>query len=274
MILDRILAAKRDEVAARRAAAPETELRARVRDLPPPRDFVGALRRPEGEGLRAVAEIKKASPSAGVIRPDFDVAALARSYQEAGAAALSILTDGPFFQGALEHLGVARAAVPQPLLRKDFVVEAYQLWEARAAGADAALLIVRALPGDALKRLMDAAAEAGIQTLVEVHDGPEAERAVRAGAPCIGVNNRDLQTFRTSLEVSLTLRPQIPPDRAAVSESGLRTPDDLRRVAAAGFDAVLVGESLLRAPDPGARLAALLAGARAPAPCSPPGGDQ
>ncbi len=250
---------KREEVAARKAAQPEGELRARARDLPPARDFQAALRRPPGAPLRAVAEIKKASPSAGLIRGDFDVAALARSYVQGGAAALSVLTDAPFFQGDLEHVGIARAAVSLPLLRKDFVLEAYQLWEARVAGADAALLIVRALPPDDLKRLLDAAAGAGIQALVEVHDDGEAERAVRAGAPCIGINNRDLQTFRTDLEVSLRLRPRIPPDRVVVSESGLQTREDLQRLAAAGIHAVLVGEALLRAPDPGARLAALLA---------------
>lgn len=259
MILDRILATKREEVAARKAARPEGELRALAQDLPPPRDFLAALRRPAGGALRAIAEIKKASPSAGVLRADFDVAALARGYARGGAAALSVLTDGPYFQGHLDHLQLARAAAPLPLLRKDFVVEAYQLWEARAAGADAALLIVRALLPDDLKRLLDAAAEARVQTLVEVHDAAEADRAVGAGAACIGVNNRDLQTFHTSLDVSLRLRPRIPPDRVTVSESGLRVPADLRRVAAAGFDAALLGEALLRAPDPGAHLASLLA---------------
>jgi len=265
MILDRILATKREEVAARKAARPEGELRARARDLPAARDFLAALRRPAAGALRAIAEIKRASPSAGLLRADFDVAALARGYARGGAAALSVLTDGPYFQGDLAHLQVARAAAPLPLLRKDFVLEAYQLWEARAAGADAALLIVRALPPGDLVRLLDAAAEAGVQALVEVHDAAEADRAVGAGAACIGVNNRDLQTFHASLEVSLRLRPRIPPDRVTVSESGLRTPADLHRVAAAGFDAVLLGEALLRAPDPGAQLASLLV-APAPAP--------
>jgi indole-3-glycerol phosphate synthase len=264
VILDRILATKREEVAARKVARPERDLRALARDLPPPRDFLAALRRPAGGALRAIAEIKKASPSAGLLRDDFDVAALARGYATGGASALSVLTDGPYFQGDLAHLRVARAAAPLPLLRKDFVVDTYQLWEARAAGADAALLIVRALPPDELKRLLDAAAEAGVQTLVEVHDGDEADRAVGAGAACIGVNNRDLQTFHTSLDVSLRLRPRIPPDRLTVSESGLRAPADLRRVATAGFDAVLLGEALLRAPDPGAHLASLLAPGVAP----------
>ena len=260
-MLDRILAAKRDEVAARRAAVPEADLRARGRDLPPARDFYAALRRPASATLRAIAEIKRASPSAGVIRADFDVAALARGYHAGGAAALSVLTDGPFFEGDLAHLGVARGAAPLPLLGKDFVVDAYQLWEARVAGADAALLIVRALGPDDLKGLLDGAAAAGLQALVEVHDAAEAERAVRAGAPCIGINNRDLQTFRISLDVSLRLRPLIPPDRVVVSESGLARPEDLRRVAAAGIDAVLLGETLLRAAQPGARLAELLAAA-------------
>ncbi len=258
MILDRILASKRDEVAARKAACPERELRARARDLPPARDLYAALRRPAGAPLRAMAEIKKASPSAGLIRAAFDVAALARSYARGRAAALSVLTDRLFFQGDLGHLGTARAAVPLPLLRKDFLLEAYQLWEARVAGADAALLIVRALPPDDLKRLLDAAAEASLQAVVEVHDEDDVEQALRAGAPCIGINNRDLQTFRTSLEVTLRLRPRIPPDCVVVSESGLQTPEDLRRVAAAGVDAILVGEALLRAPDPGARLRELL----------------
>jgi len=264
VILDRILAGKREEVAARRQALPAAELRARARDLPPARDFCGALRRPPGAPLRAIAEIKKASPSAGVIRPDFDVAALARGYHGGGAAALSILTDGPFFQGLLAHLELARGAAPLPLLRKDFLVDAYQLWEARVAGADAALLIVRALGPEDLKRFLDTTAEAGLQALVEVHDAAEVERAVRAGATCIGINNRDLQTFRTSLQVSLGLRPLVPPDRVVVSESGLASPEDLRQVAAAGVDAVLVGEVLLRAPDPGAHLAWLLAAAAPP----------
>jgi indole-3-glycerol phosphate synthase len=148
--------------------------------------------------------------------------------------------------------------VSLPLLRKDFLLEAYQLWEGRVAGADAALLIARAVPPDDLKRLLDAAAEAGLQALVEVHDEAEVERAVGAGAPCIGINNRDLHTFQTSLETTLRLRPRIPPDRLVVSESGLQTPQDVRRVAAAGVDAILVGEALLRAPDPGARLGELL----------------
>ncbi len=265
MILDRILATKREELAARRRALPAAELRRRAQDLPAARDFCGALRRPAGAPLRAIAEVKKASPSAGVIRPDFDVAALARGYLRGGAAALSVLTDGPFFQGDLAHLALARAAAPLPVLRKDFVVDPYQLWEARAGGADAALLIVRALAPDDLKRLLDGAAEAGIQALVEVHDAAEVERAVRAGAQCIGINNRDLQTFRTSLEVTVGLRPLVPPDRVVVSESGLATADDLRRVAAAAVDAVLMGEALLRAPDPGGHLAALLAAAGAPA---------
>ncbi len=264
MILDRILATKREEVAARRRVHPAAELRARARDLPPARDFCGALRRPAGAPLRAIAEIKRASPSAGVIRPDFDVAALAQGYHRGGAAALSVLTDGPFFQGELAHLGVARAAAPLPLLRKDFVVDPYQMWEARAAGADATLLIVRALGPDDLKRLLDGGAEAGLQALVEVHDAAEVDRAVRAGASCIGINNRDLQTFRTGLEVTLRLRPLVPPERVVVSESGLASPEDLRRVAAAGIDAVLVGEALLRAQDPGAHLAWLLAAAAAP----------
>jgi indole-3-glycerol phosphate synthase len=258
VILDRILASKRDEVAARKRDCPERELRARARDLPPARALYAALRRPAGSSLRAVAEIKKASPSAGLLRADFDVAGLARRYAAGGAAALSVLTDGPFFQGHLAHLGTARAAVSLPLLRKDFLLEAYQLWEGRVAGADAALLIARAVPPDDLKRLLDAAAEAGLQALVEVHDEAEVERAVGAGAPCIGINNRDLHTFQTSLETTLRLRPRIPPDRLVVSESGLQTPQDVRRVAAAGVDAILVGEALLRAPDPGARLGELL----------------
>ncbi|MGH7406957.1 MAG: indole-3-glycerol phosphate synthase TrpC [Candidatus Methylomirabilales bacterium] len=263
MILERILAAKREAVAAARAARPLRDLRAAADGAPPARDFAGAIsrgRRSPGP-VRAIAEVKRASPSAGVLREPFDPAGLAATYAAAGAAALSVLTDGPFFQGAPEHLAAARRATGLPTLRKDFILDPYQVYETRTLGADALLLIVAALEPPMLRDLLSLSREVGLATLTEVHTAPELETALAAGAPILGINNRDLRTFRVDLGVTLDLLPKVPPEIPVVSESGIATRADVARLEAAGVDAVLVGEALLRAPDPGARLRALLGGA-------------
>lgn len=256
--LDAILARKREEVAALRAATPEAELRARLADAPPARDLAAALS-PRGGPTRVIAEVKRASPSAGAISAGLDAVAQARRYQAAGAAAISVLTDGPGFGGSLADLVAVRAAVDLPVLRKDFTVDAWQLVEARAAGADAALLIVAALPGDALRRLHDACLELGLSALVEVHDAAEVERALAIGAAVVGVNNRDLRTFQVDLSTSERLVPAFPDRVRGVAESGVRTGADARRLRAAGAPNLLVGEALVRAPDPGALLRELCA---------------
>jgi indole-3-glycerol phosphate synthase len=258
-VLAGILARKRDEVTARRAALPERELRARARDAAPPRGFEAALSLPGGP-VRIVAEVKRASPSAGAIAVGLDAVAQARRYAAAGAAAISVLTDGPGFGGSLEDLAAVRAAVETPLLRKDFVVDAYQLAEARAHGADAALLIVAALEREALARLLDGCAALGLAALVEVHDAPEVETALAAGARIVGVNNRNLKTMAVDLAVSERLLPALPPGVRGVAESGVRTADDARRLRRAGAVNLLVGEALVRAADPGALLRELSAG--------------
>jgi len=246
-ILDRIVEAKRDEVAA--LLPRRGELLARALDAPPPRSFAGALRAP-GE-VRVIAEVKRCSPGAGAIRTELEPRALARSYETGGAAALSVLTDRSFFGGGLEDLVRAREATGLPVLRKDFVIHEVQLHEARAAGADAVLLIVRILSDPRLRELLEGAAELGMAALVEVHDAEELDRALDAGAAVVGVNNRNLQTFETRLEVSEALAARVPPGILLVAESGIRGPADVDRLGEAGVDAVLVGESLLRAPDPG-----------------------
>lgn len=269
MILDRIVASKRDEVAARRAAAPLADLVARARDLPPCRAFAAAVARPSsaqgprgrGGQVRAVAEIKRASPSRGPLRPGLDPGEVARGYRRAGAAALSVLTDGPFFGGSLGDLAAARAAVELPVLRKDFHLDAYQIWEARAAGADAVLLIAAILDAKEVADLVGLSRELGLAPLVEVHTGDEAARAIEAGADLVGINNRDLRDFSTSLETTFALLPALPQEATVVSESGIATPHDVSRLAAAGVDALLIGESLLVAPDPARALRNLLGGA-------------
>jgi len=248
-----ILARKRDEVAARRAALPDRELLARARAAAPPRPFEAALSLPGGP-LRVIAEVKRASPSAGAIAAGLDAVAQARRYAEAGAACVSVLTDGPGFGGSLEDLAAVRAAVDVPLLRKDFTVDRYQLLEARAHGADAALLIVAALPADALRRLHDDCRELGLAALVEVHDAAEVEAALAAGAKLVGVNNRNLSTFQVDLAVSERLLPGFPADVRGVAESGVRTAADALRLRRAGAANLLVGEALVRAADPGALL--------------------
>jgi indole-3-glycerol phosphate synthase len=248
-----ILARKRVEVDAARRAVPERELRARAADAPAPRGFEAALSS-RGGPTRVIAEVKRASPSAGAIRAGLDAPAQARAYAAAGAAAISVLTDGPGFGGSLADLAAVRAAVDLPVLRKDFVVDRYQLLEARAHGADAALLIVAALDPAALRALLDACGELGLAALVEVHDEPEVELALRAGARIVGVNNRNLKTFVVDLAVSERLLPRLPAEVRAVAESGVRSADDARRLRRAGAANLLVGEALVRAADPGALL--------------------
>lgn len=260
MILDRILAAKREAVAASRAARPLATLRADAAAAPPVRDFAGAIRRGRGASgpVRVIAEVKRASPSAGILREPFDPAGLAAAYAAAGAAALSVLTDGPFFQGAPEHLVAARRAAGLPTLRKDFVLDPYQVYETRALGADALLLIVAALEAPALRDLLAVTREAGLAALTEVHTAGELETALAAGATLLGINNRDLRTFRVDLGVTFDLLPKVPQEIPVVSESGIASRADVARLEAAGVDAVLVGEVFLRAADPGAALRALL----------------
>lgn len=255
--LDTIVRDKRAEVRERRARVPEAELRARCRELPPPRDFAGALRPPPG-GVRLIAEVKRASPSRGMLAPaDLDPVTLAVRYAEHGAAAISVLTDERHFHGRLELLPAIRARVPLPLLRKDFTLEEYQVWEARAAGADAVLLIVAILEPGQLRDLLGAAEALGLAALVECHTAAEVERALAVGARLIGLNNRDLHTFETRLETTLELAPRIPPGPVVVSESGFFTGDEVRRAVAAGVHAVLVGEALVRARDLGQLMAEL-----------------
>jgi len=253
-VLDEIVAHKRSEVATQRVRRPVAPLVEATRALPPARDFEGALRPGAGERVRLIAEVKRGSPSRGLFRADLDPVAQGRIYAGAGAAAVSVLTDAKYFHGSLDDLVAVRAAVPVPVLRKEFIVDEYQLWEARAAGADAVLLIVAALEDGALRDLHHAAKGAGLATLVEVHTAAELDRALRIGPAVVGVNNRDLQTLRTSLEPSLALLPQIPPGVLAVSESGLASGADVERVVAAGARAVLVGETLLRADDVAAKV--------------------
>jgi indole-3-glycerol phosphate synthase len=257
-ILARILEVKAAEVAAARAARPLVTLEAAAAEAPPARSLAAALRRPAGAAVRVIAEIKRASPSAGPIRPGADPAAIGAAYQAAGAAAISVLTDESFFDGHLSFLGRVRAATSIPLLRKDFLIDPYQIVEARAAGADAVLLIVAALTQDALVALLAEARRLGMDALVEVHDADEARRAVDAGAEIIGVNHRNLATFAVDTGLTAKLRPLLPADAILVGESGIRTAADVRGLGAAGAHAVLVGEHLMRQPDPGQALAELV----------------
>jgi indole-3-glycerol phosphate synthase len=257
-VLRRILARKAEEVRARSEALPLRELSARVADAPPPRGFADALHAKIAAGRPGViAEVKKASPSQGVIRPDFHPAQIAQSYERAGAACLSVLTDIDFFQGHDEYLQAARAACSLPVLRKDFVVDAWQVYEARLLGADCILLIAAALGDAALAELNHLALDLGMDVLLEVHDLDELERALQVPAPLLGINNRNLRTFEVSIDTTLALREAVPADRVLVTESGIATPADVARLRAAGVGAVLVGESFMRAPDPGTALRAL-----------------
>ena len=259
-ILDRIVAVKREEVAAGLKKKSLAAMRADAESRVLTRDFVGALRAKIAAGQAAViAEIKRASPSKGVIRPgEFIPADLAQSYAQGdgqiSAACLSVLTDGPFFQGSIDYLKQARASCGLPVLRKDFMIDAYQVYEARELGADCILLIVAALPDARLGELTDLALELGIDVLMEVHDGAELDRALATKASLIGINNRNLRTFETRLETTLELRDRVPANRLLITESGISTRADVERMRAAGVHAFLVGEAFMRAPDPGAEL--------------------
>ena len=254
-ILNRILARKVEEIAERSARLPLAELRARVADQPDTRGFAAALEsRVEAGRAAVIAEIKKASTIKGVIRADFDPVAIAQSYQRGGASCLSVLTDVDFFQGADAYLQQVRAACGLPLLRKDFTIDAYQVYEARVIGADCILLIAAALDDETLMDLALLAADLDLDVLVEVHDGDELERALEIPAPLIGINNRNLRSFEVSLETSVNLRRNVPAERLLVSESGIATREDVAHLRTAGIHAFLVGEAFMRATDPGSEL--------------------
>ena len=254
-ILERILARKRAELESARTAVPLAEMQRRARLAPPPRDFAGALQAKIAAGLPAViGEIKKASPSKGVLRAEFDPAALARSYQAGGAACLSVLTDRDFFQGAPEHLAAARSACTLPVLRKDFITEPYQVFESRALGADCILLIAAALARQDMQGLEAAARALGMAVLVEVHEEAELDAALALQTPLLGINNRNLRSFETRLETTLELLARVPAGKTVITESGILTPADVARMRARSVHAFLVGEAFMRAPDPGEAL--------------------
>ncbi len=254
-VLDRILEARRAEVDHRKRVLPETALKYGVKAAPPVRDFAAALSR---DALNVIAELKPASPSRGIIREPFDAPALARSLEAAGAAALSVLTEGEFFRGSLKNLRNARKEVALPALRKDFIFDPWQVWESRANDSDSFLLIVVSLGDELLRDLIALGRELHMEPLVEVHTRQELDRALAVGARIIGVNNRDLRTLTVRMETSYELIQHIPDGCLAVCESGLRTYDDLQNLRVAGFDAFLIGEHLMLAPDPAAALFQLL----------------
>lgn len=254
-VLDRILESRRAAVQHRKQVLPETALRYGVKAASPVRDFSAALCR---SGLNVFAELKPASPSRGVLRDPFDPVALARSLEAAGAAALSVLTEPEFFGGSLKNMRDARKEIELPVLRKDFIFDSWQVWESRANDADSFLLIVAVLYDVQLVELLALGRELGMEPIVEVHTGAELDRALAAGARIVGVNNRDLKTFKVRVETSFELIDRIPEECIAISESGLRTHDDLVRLCDAGFDAFLIGEQLMIAPDPAAALSGLL----------------
>ncbi len=254
-ILQRILETKREDVRAALARLPIAEMERRARAAPPVRDFVGALRAKIDADLPAViAECKRASPSKGLLRENFDPVAIARSYERGGAACLSVLTDREYFQGAPEHLAAARGACALPVLRKDFVVEPYQVFESRAMGADCILLIAAVLDLAAMRELEHIALALGMAVLVEVHDGAEMEQALHLGTPLIGINNRDLRSFETRLETTLELMPRVPAPRIVVTESGVTEKKSVAMLWDAGVRAFLVGEAFMRAEAPGEEL--------------------
>lgn len=262
-ILARILQRKAEELVERSRSRPLSALRARLDGLAPTRGFYRQLRqRVEAGEAAVIAEIKKASPSKGVLREDFDPVAIARSYEAAGATCLSVLTDEDFFQGSLAYLTSVRQVCRLPLLRKDFIVDPYQVYEARVAGADAILLIVAALGDPLMHELAATAQNLDLDVLVEVHDADELERALLLDTPLIGINNRNLRTFATSLETTLDLLARIPDDRLVVTESGIHGIEDVALMRRHSVNAFLVGEAFMRAPDPGARLASLFSGKR------------
>src|SRR5262245_60259523 len=255
-ILDKIVATKREEIEQARTELPEREVRARLADAPPVRDFFTPLA--AGGPIRLIAEVKKASPSGGVIRADFDPVAIARTYEAHGASCISVLTDEPFFQGRIEYLSRIRVAVGLPLLRKDFILDTYQVVEARAAGADAVLLIAECLDDCNLRKLFNETCELGMTPLVELYEPENLQRVFDAGATLIGVNNRDLHTFTVDLEHTIRMRERVPDECVLVGESGIKTHVDVQRLETAGVDAILVGESLMREPDIGAAVDRLL----------------
>lgn len=255
-ILDEIVVSKRREVEQGRKRMPLEELEAQAEEAPPVRDFRGAL---DGGGtIQLIAEVKKASPSVKVIREDFEPVSIARTYQDHGAACISVLTDAPYFQGHLSYLARIRASVAIPLLRKDFLIDEYQVVEARVAGADAILLIAEILDDATMARLLERARALGMAALVEFHDPANLPRVLAAGADLVGVNNRDLHSFTTDIDRTLRLRDQIPPDVLLVSESGIHNRAQVERLQAAGVSAILVGESLMRSPDIGLAVERLL----------------
>ena len=261
-VLQRILAVKAGEVAQAKRATPLGALQGMARQAAPARDFAGAMRaRVEAEKPAVIAEVKKASPSRGVLREDYDPAAIAASFERHGAACLSVLTDAQFFQGHLDHLRQARAACGLPALRKDFTIDPYQVYEARAAGADCVLLIVAALEPALMRDLEATAHDLGMGVLVEAHDAAELDQALALDTPLIGINNRDLRTFETRLETTLDLLARIPAGRLVVTESGILTPADVARMRERKVDCFLVGEAFMRAADPGVELSRLFAAA-------------
>jgi indole-3-glycerol phosphate synthase len=257
-ILEKILSVKREEVSAAKQRRPIARLRDEALAAPPPRDFIGGLRSKIAAGMPAViAEVKKASPSKGLLRADFDPVAIADAYARHGAACLSVLTDARFFQGSSDYLVAARAASGLPVLRKDFMVDPYQVYEARAMGADCILLIVAALGEETMIELEQVAVDLGMAVLMEIHDAAELDRALRLQTPLLGINNRDLRSFETRLETTLDLLECIPAGRLVVTESGILSRADVQRMRSAGVDAFLVGEVFMRATHPGAALSGL-----------------
>lgn len=269
LFLDEIINRKRETLSRRKTKVPLNELEARIRDLPPPKDFKSAISREKTlkaissasggpSAIRLIAEIKRASPSKGIIREEFDPASLACSYQEGGARAISVLTEESYFHGDLGHLSMVRKASDLPILCKDFIIDLYQIYEARAFGSDAILLIVSILSSSEIKDFMAVTEELDMESLVEVHTEEELEQALGAGAGIIGINNRDLRTFQVSLDTTITLARQIPNSKVIVSESGIKTRDDVLYLMDAGIDAILVGEALMRSPDVKGKIKELL----------------